>query len=280
MGGFTLLKKFIIIILLAVISLSLYTVFVNMSLEWEFNQDIKALKQNYSINDNISIANINSSSIPTPLSNYIKFSTINRNRFPLYIRLNYSGQYQKNSYSEKNDFTVNSFYSIRDSSFVSDWKIDYNRILFSKITEKMIGREKIYKKRFYGVKEEAGVNGINAENYLNTRLMFDAVYFPYYYLSSSCIRWEYTGRRQVRITQKTAQNNMLYYLEFNEDDSLQSISTERFSFMGDTVKYTAFYDNYVIKGNFRVPNNIRVVCEKNFNEFTLYNAYINNIEYR
>lgn len=274
------LRKFIIIILLAVISLSLYTVFVNMSLEWEFNQDIKALRQNYSLDDDISTANINSSSIPTPLSNYIKFSIIDRNRFPLFIRINYSGQYQEDRYSSKKNFNVKSFYSVRDSSFISDWKIDQNRILFSKITEKLIGREKIYEKKFYGIKEEAAVYGIEAEHHLYTRLMFDAVYFPYYYLSNNCVRWEYTGRRQTRITVRTDQKDMFYSLEFNEDNSLHSISTERFSFNSDTVKYTAFYENYVVKNNFRVPNNIRVVCEKNFDEFTLYNAYIDNIEYR
>ncbi|MFW6001541.1 MAG: DUF6544 family protein [Halanaerobium sp.] len=274
------LKKFIIIILLAVISLSLYTVFVNLSLEWEYNQDVNALRRNYSVNDKLSTANLKSSSIPTPLINFIKFSTINRNKFPLYISVNYSGQYQENAHSSKEYFAVKSFYSVKDSSFVSDWKIEHNRILFSKITEKLTGREKMYEKNLYGIKKEAGVYGFNAAYYLNTRFMFDAVYFPYYYLSNNCIRWEYTGRRQLRITLGTAQDNMIYNLKFNEDNSLNSISTERFAFKGDTVKYTAFYDNYSIKNSFRIPNNIRVVCEKNFNQFTLYNAYLNNIEYR
>lgn len=274
------LKKLFIILLLAVISVSIYTVFVNLSSNWQYNQDMKALENNYALSENVSIADINSSRIPSPLANYLRFSQANRSKLPVYVKLNYSGKYRADSYSEFNDFRVKSFYSVKNGHYVSEWMIDNNRIIFEKIKEKLTDRDSIYDRSLLGIRNIDGSSNQNTAFYLNSRIMIDAAYFPYYYLSTNCSDWTYLGPRRVRVTANTEAGPLNFDMNFNDNDSLNSINSESFTFLGDTVRLTASYDNYVSRNNFRVPSSIQVVCERNFSEFVLYEATLDNINYR
>lgn len=274
------LKKIFIILLLSVISLSIYVVFVNLYLDWQYKQDVSSLEKNYSITDNFSIVNPNSISIPSSLRKYIQYSTPNYRDLSPYVNLSYSGKYRRDKYGEMYDFEKKALYSIKDGQFVSEWFINENRVIFDKLREKLSADENIYQYKFLGIRNQQEAYSSSAELFLRSKMIIDAVYFPYYYLASSRIDYKYFSNNRTLLELNTDAGKMNYVLDFNEDGQLITISSEEFNFNGDRLKLTAHYDNYISRNNYQVPARIRVEIENNFDKYLLYEANLDSINYR
>ncbi len=274
------LKKLFIIFLLLIISFSIYTAFANFFLDRQYKQDVKTLERNYSLNDNFSMNNPSSISIPASLRRYIEYSTPNHRNLSIFVNLNYSGQYRKEKYGEMYDFKVKSFYNIKKEEFVSKWFIDENRIVFNKLREKLIADKAEYELKYMGAKNTEEVYGRAAELFLKSRMVIDAVYFPYYYLASSRIDYKYMSGNRTILELKTNSGQINFVLDFNEDSSLKSISSDKFLFAGDQVKLTAYYDNYISLNNYNVPASITVEIENNFDKYVLYEAELDSVVHR
>lgn len=275
-----LLKKIIYLFIFAVISFSIYAVFVNVYSDYQYEQDVNSLQSEYSLNDNFSITNPNSISIPAPLRRYIQYSTPSNRDLSTYVRVKYSGKYRPDKYGEMYDFNVKSVYNLKTGELVSESTIQENRVIFNKIKEVLVDDKIIYQYKKLGVRTEKIVEGEKAKLFLQTKMMIDAVYFPYYYLGSSKIRLDAASGNRTLVEFLSSSGNIDFIFEFNEDNSLYSISSSQFLFGSDRVALTGIYDNYINFNGFMVPNSIVVKIENNFDEYTLYEAQLDNINYQ
>jgi hypothetical protein len=275
-----LLKKIIYLLIFAVISFSIYAVFVNVYSDYQYEQDVNSLRSEYSLNDNFSITNPNSISIPAPLRRYVQYSIPANRDLSTYVRVKYSGKYRQEKYGEMYDFNVKTVYNLKTGELVSDWKIQENRFIFNKLREILVDDKAIYQYKKLGVKAEKVVEGEDARLFLQSRMMIDAVYFPYYYLGSSNLRLNPAGGNKTLVEFMSSSGKVDFTFEFKEDDSLESISSSQFVFGGDRVALSASYDNYINFNGFMVPNSIVVKLENNFDEYTLYEAQLDNINYQ
>ncbi len=274
------LKKLIIIILLVIISFSIYTVFSNLYLDRQYKQDVSSLETEYSLTNNFSISNPNSISIPSSLRRYIQYSIPDYRNLSTYVKLNYSGKYRKDKYGEMYDFRMKSFYSIKNEQFVSEWFIDENKIVFDKIREILTADEAAYEFKYMGIKNEKEVYGREVELFLRSRMVIDAVYFPYYFLADSRIDYKYMSGNRTLLELKTNSGTINFILAFNESGGLSSITTDKFLFDGDRITLKAYYENYINMNNYRVPSSIIVEMENNFDKYVLYEAKLDSVIYR
>lgn len=275
-----LLKKLFILILLVVISFSIYTVFANIYLDRQYKQDVNSLETKYSLTNNFSVSNPNSISIPGSLRNYIQYSIPDYRNLSTYVNLNYSGNYRKDKYGEMYDFKMKSFYSIKNEQFVSEWFIDENKIIFDKLREILKDDETAYELKYMGIKNDKEVYGRSAELFLRSRMIIDAAYFPYYYLASSRIDYKYMSGNRTLLELNTGAGKINFILDFNEEGALSSITTDKFLFDGDRVTLKAYYENYVNMNNYNVPSSIIVEIENNFDKYVLYEAKLDSVVYR
>ena len=274
------LKKSIIIILLLVIAISVYTLLSNLYLDWEYSQDLSSLQTSYVIEDSFSITNPNNPAVPRPLRNYINYSVINLNNLPSYINLKYSGIYYHGSEKKGADFTAKSFYDIKNFNYINEFMINDNRVIFHKLREKLLESEKIHEKKLYGIINRPTHYSENQEHFLRTRFIFDAVYFPYFYLSNRQISWGSLDDKSVLIKINKDAKTMAYTMEFNDDYSLASISSEEFIFGRKRIKFTAHYSNYIRQNNFRVPATFEIVYDDGFENYTIFEANLNSVNYK
>ncbi len=275
-----LLKKIFIILIFVIISFSIYTVFVNVYSNYQYEQDINILQREYSLSDNFSIKNPSSIAIPAPMRRYIQYSIPNNRNLSTHIKINYSGKYRQQKYGEMHDFKMQSAYNLRTEEFVSKWIIEENKVIFNKLKEVLLGEKKVYEFKKMGVKDQKLVYGEQAELFLRSRMIIDAVYFPYYYLGSSNINLAVMSGNRTLVKLKRGSNTIDFIFEFNEDNSLKSISSSKFTFGEDRVALKAIYENYIDINNFKVPASIIVEIENNFDEYILYEAKIDNINYQ
>lgn len=274
------LKKILILVLLLVISFSIYTVLANIYLDRQYKQDVSSMQTRYNLSDNISIPNPNSISIPSSLRNYIQASIPDHRNLSTYVNLNYSGKYRKDKYGEMYDFKVKSFYNLKNGEFVSEWFIDENRIIFDKLREVLIGDKQIYELKYMGVKNDQEVYGQRALPYLKSRMIIDAVYFPYYYLSSSSIDYKYMSNNRTLLELNTASGKVNFILDFNQQGNLASITSGKFNFAGNSVSLKANYENYINYKDYNLPASITVEIENNFDKYVLYEANLDSVSYR
>ncbi|SIQ52750.1 DUF6544 family protein [Halanaerobium kushneri] len=274
------LKKIFILLLLLIISFSLYTVLANIYLDRQYKQDVSSMQRRYTLSDNITIPNPNSISIPSSLRRYIQLSIPDRNNLSTYVNLNYSGKFRKDKYGEMYDFKVKSFYNLKNEEFVSEWFIDENRIIFDKLREVSIGENQIYEFKYLGVKNEREVYGQAARNFLGSRMIIDAVYFPYYYLSSENIDYKYMSNNRTLLELDTDTGKINFVLEFNDDGLLSTITSGKFSFDGNSVSLKASYNDYIDYKNYYLPGSIIVEIENNFDKYILYEANLDSVVYR
>lgn len=274
------LKKLFIILLLAVISFSILTVLANFNLNQQYERDINFLKKQYSLTNNFSMTNPNSISIPGSLRKYIQYSTPGYRNLSTFVELNYSGRYRKEKYGEFYDFEMKSVYNIREEEFVNNWLIKENKIIFNKLSEKLIGDEIAYELKKIGVINEREVYGRSAELFLRSRMIIDAVYFPYYYLASSSIDYKYISGNRTLLELKTNSAKINFIFDFNENGALTSITSDKFNFDGNQVKLSAHYENYIDLNNYKVPASFIVEIENNFDKYVLYEAELDSVNYR
>ncbi|MGM0500659.1 MAG: DUF6544 family protein [Bacillota bacterium] len=274
------LKKIFIIVLFIVISFSIYTVFVNIYSNYQYEQDISTLKREYSLSDNFSIKNPSSIAIPAPMRRYIQNSIPTNRNLSTHVRINYSGKYRQQKYGEMYDFKVKSAYNLRTEEFVSEWIIEENEVIFNKLREVLLGEKKVYEFKKMGVKNQKSLYGEQAELFLKSRMMIDAVYFPYYYLGSSNISLSVMSGNRTLVKLNRGSHIIDFIFEFNEDRTLNSISSSKFTFGEDRVALKAIYENYIDINNFKVPASIIVEIENNFDEYILYEAKLDNINYQ
>lgn len=275
-----LLKKLIVILLFAVISFSLYTVFVNTYSNYQYEQDVSTLQSEYSLNDDFSIKSPSSISIPAPMRRYMQYSISSNRNLSTHVRLNYSGKYREKKYGEMKDFKMKAAYNLRTEEFVSEMIIRENRFIFSKLKEVLIDDESVYRLRKLGVKDQKELYGDQAELFLKSKMVLDAVYFPYYYLGSRNINLAVMSGNRTLLKLNSNSNNIDFIFEFNEDDSLSSITSSQFEFGEDRVALKAIYENYIDINNFKVPASITVEIENNFDKYILYEAKLDNINYQ
>jgi hypothetical protein len=275
-----LLKKIIYLLIFAVISFSIYAVFVNVYSDYQYEQDVNSLRSEYSLNDNFSITNPNSISIPAPLRRYVQYSLPANRNLSTYVRVEYSGKYRQEKYGEMYDFNVKTVYNLKNGEFVSEWTIYENRIIFNKLKEVLLDDKVIYQYKKLGVKAEKVVEGEKARLFLQSRMMIDAVYFPYYYLGNSNLRLNPAGGNRTLVEFMSGSEKINFTFEFNEDNSLESISSSQFVFGSDRAALSASYDNYINFNGFMIPNSIVVKIENNFDEYILYEAQLDNINYQ
>ena len=274
------LKKIIVIFLLLIISFSIYTVFANIYLDRQYRQDVNSMQRKYTLSNNFSIPNPNNISIPSSLRSYIQYSIPGHNNLSTYVNLNYSGKYRKDKYGEMYNFKVKSFYNLQNEEFVSEWFINENRIIFDKLREVLIGENQAYEFKYLGVKNSKQVYGQAAELFLRSRMIIDAAYFPYYYLSSSSLDYKYMSSNRTLLELNTDSGGINFALDFNEEGGLSSITTDKFIFDGDSVSLKAYYDNYIKYNNYNVPSSIIVEIENNFDKYVLYEAKLDSVIYR
>ncbi|ADQ15692.1 DUF6544 family protein [Halanaerobium hydrogeniformans] len=273
-------KKTIIFFLLIVIALSVYTLLSNLYLEWEYRQNVSSMQQSYMIRDSFSMMNPNSPAVPRPLRNYINYSVINLNNLPSYVKLNYSGTYYHNASKTGKDFTAKSFYNIKELNYISEFMIDDNRIIFHKVREKLLESEKTHEKKLLGIINRSNYYSEEPEQFLRTRFIFDAVYFPYFYLSDQQISWNSLDDKSILIRIAKNEKTMEYTMKFNDDYSLSSIVSEEFLFERNRVRFTANYSNYIRQNNFRVPTSMELLYEDSFENFTIFEANLNSLSYQ
>jgi len=65
------MKKILVLILIGLITLSIYSVFMNFFSSWQYNQQVQALQNDYSTDDSINLKNLSSHQIPSPLRDYL-----------------------------------------------------------------------------------------------------------------------------------------------------------------------------------------------------------------
>jgi len=275
-----LLKKIFIILIFVVISFSIYTVFANVYSDYQYEQDISVLQREYSLSDSFSIKNPSSISIPAPMRRYIQYSIPNSRNLSTHVRINYSGKYRQQKYGEMHDFKMKSAYNLRTGEFVSEWIIEENKIIFNKLREVLLGDKRVYEFKKMGAKDQKSVYGDQAELFLKSRMIIDAVYFPYYYLGSSNINLAVMSGNRTLVKLNRVSNSIDFIFEFNEDKTLNSISSSQFLFGEDKVSLKAIYENYIDINNFKVPASIIVEIESNFDKYILYEAKIDNINYK
>jgi len=275
-----LFKKLLIILLFIIIAFSIYTFFANIYANYQYEQDISTLQREYSLSDNFSIKNPSSIAIPAPMRRYIQYSIPNNRNLSTHVRVNYSGKYRQQKYGEMHDFKKKSAYNLRTGEFVSEWIIEENNIIFNKLREVLLGEESVYEFKKMGVIDQKSVYGEQAELFLKSRMMIDAVYFPYYFLGSSNINLAVMSGNRTVVKLNRGSNNIDFIFEFNEDRTLSSISSSKFIFGQDRVVLKAIYENYIEVNNFKVPASISVEIENNFDKYILYEAKIDNINYK
>ncbi|TDP98222.1 hypothetical protein C7957_10521 [Halanaerobium saccharolyticum] len=274
------LKKILILVLLIIISFSIYTVLANLYLDRQYEQDVSSMQRRYTLSDNLSIPNPNSISIPSSLRRYIQASIPDHRNLSTYVNLNYSGKYRKDKYGEMFDFKVKSFYNLKNEEFVSEWFIDENRVTFNKLREVSIGDKQIYEFKYMGIKNNQEVYGQSALPFLKSRMIIDAVYFPYYYLASGSIDYRYMSNNRTLLELNTTSGKLNYVLDFNEQGKLISITTDEFNFDGNRVSLKAYYDDYIDYKNYNLPASITVEIENNFDKYVLYEANLDSVTYR
>ena len=274
------LKKIIVLILLIVISFSIYTVFMNIYLDRQYKQDVSSMQRKYTISNHFSMPNPNSVSIPSSLRRYIQYSVPDYNNLSTYVNLYYSGRYRKDKYGEMYDFKFKSFYNLKEEEFVSEWFIEENRIFFNKLREVLKGENSAYQFKYMGVKNLREVYGESAELFLRSRMIIDAAYFPYYYLASSSIDYRYLSGSRTLLELNTDSGRINFALDFNESRVLRTITSDEFIFDGNRVTLKAYYDDYINYNDYKVPASITVEIENNFDKYILYEAELDRVVYR
>lgn len=274
------LKKIIILTLLIVISFSIYTVLMNIHLDRQYKQDISSMQRKYTLSDNFSMPNPSSVSIPSPLRNYVQYSIPDHKTLSTYVNLNYSGSYRKDKYGKMYDFNVKSFYNLNEEEFVSEWLIEENIIVFNKLREVLSGEKSVYQFKYMGARNIREVYGKSAELFLRSRMIIDAVYFPYYYLASSSINYRYMSGSRTLLELNTAFGRVNFILEFNGSGVLSSITSDEFIFDGNRVSLKANYNDYINYNDYNVPGSIVVEIESNFDKYILYEAELDSVVYK
>ncbi|RQD72060.1 MAG: hypothetical protein D5S01_09575 [Halanaerobium sp. MSAO_Bac5] len=274
------LKKSIIIFLLLVITLSIYTLLSNLYLDWEYSQNLSSMQTTYLLKDSFSITSPNNPAVPRPLRNYINYSVINFNNLPSYVDLKYSGLYYHDARDKGRNFTAKSFYDIKEFNYISEFIIDDNRLIFHKVREKLLESNKIHEKKLFGIINRPTHYSEETEKFLRTRFIFDAVYFPYFYLANNQITWNSIDDKSVLISLRKNNQIMNYTLKFNDDYSLNSIVSEDFLLAGKRVRFVANYSNYIRQNNFRVPASFELIYEDSLDNYTIFKANLINVSYK
>lgn len=277
--GDNLAEKNIFLLIFALVSFLIYAVFINLYSDYQHEQDINSLQSSYSLNDNFTIVNPNSISIPAPLRRYIQFALPDYKVLSTHVKINCSGKYRQNKYEEMKNFEVKSVYNLETGEMVSEWEIERNRFIYNKLSEVFLKDKILYEYSLLGINKKKSIIGDNASSFLQSRMILDAVYFPYYYLGSKMISLETIAENEVAVKFNSGSEVIEFTFHFNKDNSLAAISSSKFDFGNNRVALKANYSDYINFNDMMVPASIVLEIENNFDNYILYESNFDSISY-